>query len=195
MADKEQRHKHQPSPGEQYSQGIHAMRLPHMQFVYRIVCQMTGDNTIIDNIQDTNVSRLVLPIAGGTVSGPGIKGIIVPNSGADWAQLVGGEQQRFLRLEARYTLRTDDGHDILVNAKGVYNRQPESKFGADEAVPTVTQDDVEYFTHLSFEASSKSPYHWMNRIVAIGVMTMFEKQPIIDCYRITNFPGLDPSRL
>lgn len=69
------------------------MRMPHMQFVYRIVCQMTGDNTIIDNVQDTNISRLILPIAGGTVSGPDIKGIIVPNSGADWAQLVGGEEQ------------------------------------------------------------------------------------------------------
>ncbi|KAJ1325343.1 DUF3237 family protein [Microdochium nivale] len=196
MADgKAQQHKHLPSPGEQYSQGIHAMRMPHMDFVYRIVCQMTEDHTLIGNVQDTNISRLILPIAGGTVSGPKIKGIIVPNSGADWAQLVGSEEQRFLRLEARYTLRTDDGYDILVNAKGVYNRHPDSKSGVSEAVPTVTQDDVEYFTHLSFEASSKGPYAWMNRIVAIGVMTMFEKQPIIDCYRITNLPGLDPSKL
>lgn len=94
MADgKAQQHKHLPSPGEQYSQGIHAMRMPHMDFVYRIVCQMTEDHTLIGNVQDTNISRLILPIAGGTVSGPKIKGIIVPNSGADWAQLVGSEEQ------------------------------------------------------------------------------------------------------
>ena len=52
---------------------------------------MTGDNTPIPNVQVTNISRLVLPIGAGTVSGPDIKGCIVPNSGADWAQLIGDE--------------------------------------------------------------------------------------------------------
>lgn len=103
--------------------------------------------------------------------------------------------QRFVRLDARYTLRTDDGFDVLVTAKGVYEEGPHSKENLAGPVPTVTQDDVEYFTHLSFEASSDGPYNWMNRVVAIGVMTMFERQPIIDCYRLTNFPGVDISKL
>jgi hypothetical protein len=67
------------------------MRMPHLEFVYRIVCQMAVNYTTIAAVPDTNISRLVLPIAGGTVSGPDIKGIIVPNSGADWAQVIGDE--------------------------------------------------------------------------------------------------------
>lgn len=82
---------HTPSPGEAHSVGVHPMRMPHLEHMYRIVCQMTGNNTTIANVQSTNISRLILPIAGGTVSGPNIKGTIVPNSGADWAQLVGDE--------------------------------------------------------------------------------------------------------
>jgi hypothetical protein len=89
-----------PSPGENFSQGIHPMRLPHLQFVYRIVCQMTGKNTMIAGVQDTNVSRMVLPIAGGVVSGPNIRGIIMPNSGADWAQLVGSEPKVYVGTKA-----------------------------------------------------------------------------------------------
>lgn len=54
---------------------------------------------------------------------------------------------------------------------------------------TVSQDEVEYFTHLKFEAPGKSPYDWMNGIVALGVMSMWEGKPVIDCYRLTNFPG------
>jgi hypothetical protein len=95
--------------------------------------------------------------------------------------------QRFIRLDARYTLETDDGHYVLVNARGVYQQGPEAD-PRTEAAPTVTQDDVEYFTHLSFEASSAGPYSWMNALVAVGVMTMYKNQPIIDCYRLTNFP-------
>jgi hypothetical protein len=81
-----------------------------------------------------------------------------------------------------------------VNAKGVFQQGPNalSRVNTD---PTVTQDDAEYFTHLSFEASSTGPYGWMNSLVAIGVMTMFEDQPIIDCYRLTNFPGIDLGQL
>ncbi|KAL2212971.1 hypothetical protein CC79DRAFT_1390966 [Sarocladium strictum] len=185
---------HVPSPGEAYSHGIHRMRMPHLEFVYRIVCQMTVNYTTIAAVPDTNISRLVLPIAGGTVSGPDIKGIIVPNSGADWAQVIGDELKQFTRLDARYTLETNDGHYILVNAKGVF-QQGSNALSRVNTDPTVTQDDAEYFTHLSFESSSTGPYGWMNSIVAIGVMTMFEDQPIIDCYRLTNFPGIDLGQL
>lgn len=55
---------------------------------------------------------------------------------------------------------------------------------------TFSQDEVEYFTHLTFE-TAEGPYNWMNGIVAIGVMSSFEGQACIDCYRLTNFPGME----
>ena len=68
--------------------------------------------------------------------------------------------------------------------------------GADAAWPpqqgkplTITQDQAEYFTQIAFEAAGGSPYAWMNSVVAVGVMIMAGGKPIIDCYRLTNFPG------
>lgn len=60
---------------------------------------------------------------------------------------------------------------------------------------TATQDDVEYFTQITFEAPGGSPYRWMNTVVAVGVMTMVKGKPIIDCYRLTNFPGRGTAHL
>lgn len=96
-----------------------------------------------------------------------------------------------VRLDARYTLQTDDGHFVLVTAKGMFRQGPGPADPDVATQPTVGQDSVEYFTHLSFEAPGASPYGWMNYIMALGVMTMWEDRPIIDCYRLTNFPGAE----
>ncbi|KAF4462722.1 hypothetical protein FALBO_10460 [Fusarium albosuccineum] len=164
------------------------MRRPHLEFVYRIVAEMDKEGVSkIKSVDSTSVTRLVLPIRGGSVNGPRIKGIIVDRSGSDWAQVT-DPKKSFTRLNALYTLRTDDGVNILVKAKGIYRSGPgvEDKVAEKE---TVAQDEVEYFTHLRFEAPGESSYGWMNGIVAVGVMTMWEGKPVIDCYRLTNFPG------
>lgn len=88
--------KHTPSPGNPFSSGEPPMRMPHLAFIYRIVAYMRpgdgagGGTSTIPNVHGTAVTRLVLPIAGGTVRGPRISGEIVPDSGADWAQRIGG---------------------------------------------------------------------------------------------------------
>ncbi|KAJ3523223.1 hypothetical protein NM208_g12534 [Fusarium decemcellulare] len=182
---------HVSSPGNEYSyseSNAPIMRRPHLEFVYRVVAEMDKEGVSeIKSVDSTSVTRLVLPIRGGSVNGPRINGIIVDRSGADWAQVI-NPKKSFTRLNALYTLRTDDGVNILVKAKGIYRSGP----GVEDKVAekdTVTQDEVEYFTHLRFEAPGESPYGWMNGIVAIGVMTMWEGKPVIDCYRLTNFPG------
>lgn len=101
-------------------------------------------------------------------------------------------------LNARYTLKTDDRHYILVNAVGKVIAGPDDQTqprAAKGAPVTMTQDDVEYFTHITFEAPGGSPYEWLNSVVAIGVMVMFEGKPVIDCYRLTNFPGRGTAHL
>lgn len=199
------------------------MRRPHLEFIYRIVAEMDPGASPIPNVHGSAVSRIVLPIAGGTVKGPQIKGEIVKNSGADWAQRidspkVGRQSQiRLMRahgnplilrgwqsptkLNARYTLKTEDGHFILVNAVGTVTGGPPVE-GADAAWPpeqgkplTITQDQAEYFTQITFEAAGGTPYEWMNSVVAVGVMTMDQGKPIIDCYRLTNFPGTGTAHL
>lgn len=88
----EAQHDHVPSPGNAYSahgSEVPPMRMPHMEFVYRIVADMDSEGiSEIPGVDGTSVSRIVLPIHGGSVSGPRIQGIIVEKSGADWAQVV-----------------------------------------------------------------------------------------------------------
>lgn len=91
-----------PSPGEAFSEpGVPPMNMPHLDFIYRIVCEMDPQTTTIAGVQAAAVDRLVLPIAGGVVRGPRIRGTIVPNSGADWAQLVHGEKASSLSRNAQ----------------------------------------------------------------------------------------------
>lgn len=59
-------------------------------------------------------------------------------------------------------------------------------------IPTITQDQAEYFTHITYEAPADSPYGWMNRILAVGVMTMVDGNAVIDSYQLTNFPDAEP---
>ncbi|KAI4597991.1 hypothetical protein KJ359_003799 [Pestalotiopsis sp. 9143b] len=180
---------HVDSPGNSYSpaeQKIPKMRMPHLRFIYRIVANMSSDTWAIPNVQQSGVTRMILPIKGGTVKGPRIQGEIIPDSGADWLERV------LSRLHAMYTLRTSDGHNILVKADGIFKEGPGGNFDP-SADMTATQDQVEYFTHIRFEAPGNSPYDWMNDVVAIGVMTMFEGKPIIDCYSLTNFPDFEAS--
>lgn len=79
---------HTPSPGNDFSSGEPPMRRPHLEFIYRIVAEMDPGASPIPNVHGSAISRIVLPIAGGTVRGPQIKGEIVRNSGADWAQRI-----------------------------------------------------------------------------------------------------------
>lgn len=64
------------------------MRMPHLEFIYRIVAFMDPNSSSIPNVNGTGITRMILPIAGGTVRGPQVNGEIVKNSGADWAQRI-----------------------------------------------------------------------------------------------------------
>ncbi|KAM0341696.1 hypothetical protein ACHAPU_009944 [Fusarium lateritium] len=182
---------HVPSPGNAFSLSdpdMPPMRMPHLEFIYRIVAEMDkGGVTEIKGVDGTSRTRVVLPIQGGYINGPQIKGTIVEKSGADWAEVINPDKS-FTRLNAMYTLQTDDEVYILVKAQGIYRTGP----GVDETAAgkdSVSQDEMEYFTHISFEAPGDSSYGWLNGVVAIGVMIMWQGKPVIDCYRLTNFPG------
>lgn len=205
---------HTESPGNVLYPDMAPMRAPHLEFVYRLVAKMHPDaKYLMSNIQGTGLSRAVAHIQSGTVRGPRVNGIVVENSGADWAQQVHSKKvhrivqqairplsahkniQIFYNLDARYAIRTADGHHIYVKALGVFRPgpgvdfvyDPEKKQGKTEFL----QDDVEYFTHITFEAGGDTPYNWMNGIVAIGALQSVGGAAVIDCWRLTNFPGVD----
>ncbi|EWY82536.1 hypothetical protein FOYG_14624 [Fusarium oxysporum NRRL 32931] len=180
----------QPSPGNQFCPDMPAMRAPGLEFVYRLVAKMHPTNGYdIENIQGTGVTRSIAGIESGTVKGPGIEGTLVENSGADWAEQV-HSKKIYYKLDARYTIKTNDGHHIFVQARGLFRPGPGIEFSQPDSIDVdYTQDEVEYFTHITFEAAGNSPYNWMNGIVAIGALQSFGGAAVIDCWRLTNFLG------
>ncbi|KAF1353214.1 hypothetical protein BDV97DRAFT_282106, partial [Delphinella strobiligena] len=182
------------SPGNLYSPKALPMNIPSLDHLFRLCVEMAPPqaHTIIPSPHGTSSTRIIMPIAGGTISGPTINGTIVPNSGADWAMHLSGTD--FTKLDARYTLQTSDNHHILVHSFGIFSHGPRTPASSDPSTPppeTVTQDHVEWFTHIELEAPGDSPYNYLNGVLAVGVLSQNGGRLYIDVYRLTNFPGVD----
>lgn len=93
-----------------------------------------------------------------------------------------------MRLNARYTLKTHDGHFIYVRSKGVFAPRTEDLPARGGPPRTISQSQVDWFTRLQFD-TGPGPYSWMNGMFAIGVLSMHEGRINIDAYRVTNAPG------
>jgi hypothetical protein len=108
--------------------------------------------------------RRVVPIAGGKVEGPKLKGSVLPG-GADW-QFV--RPDGTLQIEAKYTLQSEDGVLIMITNRGV-RRGPKDvidKLARGEPV----DPSLYYFrTSAEFEAPTGSKYAWLNNSVFVGV--------------------------
>ena len=95
-----------------------------------------------------------------------------------------------MRLDARYTFKTDDGHYIYVRSKGIFSPFADDFFATGHP-DNMSQADLEWFTRLQFDAGP-GLYNWMNGIFAVGVLSMHERKIVIDAYRLTNFPWQEP---
>jgi len=102
------------------------------------------------NLTTANGGRLIVPISGGTFTGPRLKGTIVPPSG-DWVvQRPDGSRV----LDMRLLLQTDDGQKIFMSWRGIAYTPPGGTLWA-RIVPM-------------FETASEKNT-WLNNVVAVGV--------------------------
>jgi len=99
--------------------------------------------------------RRVIPITGGTFSGPKIKGEVLPG-GEDW-QLVRPDGDT--ELNARYLLKTDNGYTIQV---------------VNNALIHVGEQGKDFYCKsvLDLEAPNDSPYDYLNHAIFIGTLEM-----------------------
>lgn len=107
-------------------------------------------------------TRKIIPITGGTFSGPNLNGEII-NGGADW-QLV--HPNGVLELNALYTLRTDDGTLIYVNNRGLRVAAPEvaQRIANGESVPA---SDYYFRAAPTFE-TPPGKYDWLTKALFIS---------------------------
>lgn len=123
--------------------------------------------------------RRITVITGGTCEGPRIKGTVVPGANAAWV-LMGADET--VRLEARVTLRTDDGAWIYMHYPGIGH-------GSHEVIQRVNSgravDPAQYYFRTVAQFETAAPrYDWLNRVFAVGVGERAADGPKYDVYEI-----------
>jgi hypothetical protein len=105
--------------------------------------------------------RRIIPITGGTVTGPSLNGTIF-NGGADWQFI---RKDGVAELEAHYQFKTDDGVIIYIKNEGIRVATPEvaARIAKGEPVPA---SEYYFRARPQFEAP-EGKYYWMNNALFI----------------------------
>jgi len=102
-------------------------------------------------------TRRIIPIIGGTVSGPLIEGRIL-DIGADWQTVLANG---VAELDARYAVETTDGAVIEVSSRGIRDASADvaARIVAGENVPT-----SEYYMRTAIRLQCGDPrFDWVGR--------------------------------
>jgi hypothetical protein len=105
--------------------------------------------------------RRIVPITGGDFSGPTLSGAVLPG-GADWQIL---RRDGVAELEARYTLRTDDGALIHVRNHALRHGPPDVM--AALAAGTSVSAESYYFRGATFFETSAPRYSWLTKHIVV----------------------------
>jgi len=114
-------------------------------------------------------TRGAVYVTSGTIDGPAIRGIVIPQSGGDWPLV---RPDGVIDFDARYLLRSDDGVVIYMQNRGFRWGSPEVMAAMARHEPV---DPGSYYmrTTPKFDAP-EGRYAWMSRHVFVGVA---EKTP------------------
>ena len=108
--------------------------------------------------------RRIVPLTGGTFTGPELRGTLLPGASADW-QIVLPDGTAL--GDIRYTLQTDGGDLLYVTSRGVRHGSPEvlARLGRGEEV-----DPSEYTFRTTTQIETAAPHlDWLNKGVFISV--------------------------
>lgn len=153
------------------------MNLPQPQLDH--VCTL---HVTLDPIREMGMGRAgarrIIPIIGGTVSGPRLNGRI-QNVGADWQTLFA---DGLAELDTRYAMETDDGATIEIINYG-YRHGPKEVLDAVARGEPV--DPASYYmrTHARLETGDER-YSWVNRTLFVGVGARNQSSVQVELYAI-----------
>ncbi|KAJ0119454.1 uncharacterized protein J7T55_013655 [Diaporthe amygdali] len=176
------------TPGSNlFSPDVPPLYRPRLKHMYRQVADMCGEHVEAPNMCGTISAANIVR---GVVAGPNILGKVLENSGADLATRVLSEEVASSAPSKTmvYLLIIDDRYQILVNAKGVFTPDPGVLPVGVEALACL-QNKCENLSRLTYSAPGNSPYSWMNRIEAVGVINRWDGKAVIDAYCLTKSPG------
>ena len=138
----------------------HAPSPPPLEFIF-------GADVRVDAALDVgNIAkgaRRFVPIAGGEVFGPKVNGKVLPGGG-DWQTI---RDDGVAELEARYTLRTDDGALVFIRNYGLRHGPPDVI--AALAAGGVAAHASYYFRGATFFETGAAQYAWLPRQIVVCV--------------------------
>jgi hypothetical protein len=134
---------------------------PRLTRVYRLEAAV-GEPLDLGDVSQGH--RRIIPLTGGTFTGPELNGQLLPGVSADW-QIVLPDGTTL--GDIRYTLQTDDGALLYVQSRGV-------RYGSAEVLARLGRgDDVDaseytFRTSTQIETASRA-LDWLNKGVFISV--------------------------
>lgn len=125
------------------------------------------------------IRRRIVPIVGGTVTGPRFSGVVMPG-GADWQGIRPGDG--LTRVFAHYWMKADDGQAVSVQNIGIRRAPAETmkRMMAGEIVPA---GDYYFRATPSFEVGI-GPHQWMNETVFVCVGARLPGKAIVRVYAV-----------
>ena len=134
---------------------------PSLSRVYRLEATLAQP---LDLGQTAQGHRRIVPLTGGTFTGPELKGTLLPGASADW-QLVLPDGTAL--GDIRYTLQTDGGALLYVQSHGV-------RHGSADVLERLARgehvDASEYTFRTSTQIETAEPeLDWLNKGVFISV--------------------------
>jgi Protein of unknown function (DUF3237) len=134
---------------------------PHLTQVYRLEATLAQP---LDLGETALGHRRIVPLTGGTFTGPELNGKLLPGASADW-QIVLPDGTAL--GDIRYTLETDGGDLLYVQARGVRHGSAEvlARLGRGEDV-----DASEYTFRTATQIETYAPHlDWLNKGIFISV--------------------------
>ncbi|MCC6539872.1 MAG: DUF3237 family protein [Bryobacterales bacterium] len=123
-------------------------------------------------------TRRMIPITGGTVSGPRLSGKVLPG-GADWQTV---RPDGVLEIEARYFIEAADGARIAVTNRGLRRGPPEvlQRLARGEAV----HPGEYYFRTSPVMEAPHGPHRWLNDSIFVATGERYRDYVLIRFYRM-----------
>ena len=168
----------EPHPNDPTSLRPDGFQLPAplLTSIYRLEATL-GEP--VDLGDTTHGHRRIVPLAGGTFTGPTINGTLLPGASADWQTVL---PDGTALGDVRYTLRTDGGDVLYVQSRNVRHGSAEvlARLGRGEAV-----DPSEYTFRTATQIETAAPHlDWLNKGIFISVAGRSSDGVIYETYLV-----------
>jgi len=152
----------QPVPRHRQEAGVSShVPEPRLTKVYRLEATLAAPLELGETAQG---HRRIVPLTGGTFSGPEMSGRLLPDASADWQIIL---PDGTALGDVRYTLQTDGGDLLYVRSRSIRHGSPEvlARLTRGEDV-----DPGEYTFRSSTEIETAAPdLDWLNKGIFISV--------------------------